>query len=210
MRGVRGGHVLDGGGGRGRGHLRKLPGALAVARGERREDRLPVQPRLLLRKGCLCTQCAPNSYADAIGMYQCTACLANSESHARSVANTSCLCVPGFYGEPAGPCTMCEADTYSAVLGTKACALCPTNAQAPPGSTTVTACACNAGYAGLNGGECTACAAGSFKDSVGEALCVECAAGKFLESTAGNVSCRGASGWGGLEILNGIKSNWRQ
>ena len=129
-----------------------------------------------------CVECAANTYADALGTENCTACL-NAEAPPRSDALADCFCVPGFSGS-AGSCTLCAADTYAAEIGTAVCTACPVNAQAPAGSTSVTACACNVGYTGLNGEACTACAAGSYKDSVGAAACANCAAGKFLEATA--------------------------
>ena len=136
----------------------------------------PRCPRGSQRSCRPCTQCPVNSYADAIGMLQCTACLQHVESLPGSDEQTDCLCSLCFHGPPGGPCSECPADTYAEALGTAACTACAAPPETQFRSDAQTDCLCSLGFYGSQGWPCTECAANAYADALGTAACTACPA----------------------------------
>eukprot|EP01047_Picozoa_sp_COSAG01_P024814 COSAG01_NODE_1546_length_9957_cov_20.812741_9_plen_513_part_00 len=125
-----------------------------------------------------CEACALGTYKAVLGPGPCDTCPANTNTaETGSIAETDCLCNPGFLGDPiADECEACALGTYKAVLGPGPCDTCPANTNtAETGSIAETDCLCNPGFLGDPiADECEACALGTYKAVLGPGPCTDC------------------------------------
>ncbi len=170
-----------------------------------------------------CTDCVAGTYGNATGSTDntsCIACTANSNSPARSTAQSNCTCNAGFGGDAGtGSCTACVAGKYKNQAGNgdctgcgagkygvaegktneTSCTACIANSFSPAQSSARAACTCNAGYGGDAGtGNCTLCVVGTYKSAGWNGDCTACAANSTSEAGSDAIAdCQCIAGFSG-------------
>jgi len=114
-----------------------------------------------------CVACAADSFSASSGMQDCSACPSNAVTRKNTVANTACLCSPGYTG--IGICTPCTAGSYKNSTGGEICSMCE------PGKF-------NSNVAQQSSISCLKCGRGKYSAQVAAAspdMCLSCAPGTW-------------------------------
>jgi alpha-tubulin suppressor-like RCC1 family protein len=129
-----------------------------------------------------CIQCAPGTYASAVGQSVCTECNANDFSSGHG-ASMCIACSPGKYQTATGQslCKDCSPGTFNdPVVDGPGCVDCsPGSYQNIPGQTQCMLCAAGSFTTENRSRACWNCDAGNFQDLEGQISCKPCEAGKF-------------------------------
>jgi len=151
-----------------------------------------------------CVTCPPNTHWTAVGE-SCSACDANSQAPAGSVAVANCTCnagyenkihgysadyasahcipcLPGFFKATVSnalPCAACSGVLFSHLAAATACERCPANATGNLFNDADIDCTCDPGFTGNDGGPCVQCELGKYKTQRGADICGDCGPAAF-------------------------------
>lgn len=128
-----------------------------------------------------CLPCIEKTYKPYPGCDSCMICMGDNVT-TNGVAQTECVCAPGYTGDNCAPCAI---GTYKTGYGNQACKQCSGNTTtAAVGADSASLCVCAAGYGGAH---CSRCPRNTYSDSATNNECTGCPEG-FISDTTGNVS----------------------